>query len=187
VLAEKGILSNIVEVDRYGFDKTVLKAVNPDEKIPTLVDRELVLDHPRVIMEYLDERFPHPSLLPVYPTHRAKSRLIIHRIENDWYAYVKGILQGTKAAITKFQKKLAQSLLEIVPLFKEYPFCLSDDFSLIDCSIAPILWRLPLLDIDLPKKKAKPLLEYADKIFGRPSFRKSLTETEQEIHLLDAI
>lgn len=184
VLAEKGILTNVIEVDRYGFDKKILAAINPEQTIPTLVDRDLVLSNSRIIMEYLDERFPHPSLLPVYPVDRAKFRLMIDRIETDWYSHAKNIFQQNTndKHITQSRQKLTNDLLEIVPFFKEHAFCFGEEFSLIDCSLAPILWRLPMLGLNLIKRKFKPLLDYAEKIFERPAFQSSLTEAEQELH-----
>lgn len=182
VLAEKGVQADIIEVDRLDSKCEDLSDLNPYNTVPTLVDRNLVLYESRVIMEYLDERFPHPPLLPVYPVARAKSRLLMHRIERDWYAQMEMILSGRDKKVEKGRKELTESLVSIAPLFKEYPYFLSEEFSMLDCCVAPVLWRLPELGITLPKQ-AKAVESYAERLFERPSFQKSLTETEQEIRL----
>ena len=181
VLAEKDIGADVREVRAYDRVEDLLE-LNPYHTVPTLVDRDLVLYQANIIMEYLDERFPHPPLLPVYPVARAKSRLMIHRIEQDWYPHVKTIQEGTKVEQQKARKELTESLLSVIPIFKSSPYFLSDEFSLIDCSIVPILWRLPNLGIDLPAR-AQPILDYAERIFNRASFKSSLTEAEYELRM----
>ena len=136
-------------------------------------------------MEYLYERFPHPPLLPVYPVARAESRLYIHRIEKDWCALVDAI-QHTRSdnVIKKSTKELRESIMGIAPIFAEKPFFMSDEFTLVDCCIAPILWRLPSLGVDIGNsKQAKPLQAYMDSLFGRESFQDSLSEQEREMRL----
>ena len=157
VLAEKGVTVDIVDVDN-GDKPEDLASLNPYNEVPTLVDRELTLYQSTVIMEYLDERFPHPPLLPVYPVARANSRLMIHRIQKDWCRLVDQILAqpGAKASDAA-RKELKESLLATAPLFAEMPFFLSEEFTIVDCCIAPILWRLPALGIELNEKQAKPL------------------------------
>ncbi|RLA44781.1 MAG: stringent starvation protein A [Gammaproteobacteria bacterium] len=184
VLAEKGVTVEMIEVDA-GHPPAELADLNPYGSLPTLVDRDLVLYESKVMMEYLDERFPHPPLLPVYPVARAESRLYIHRIEKDWCALVDAI-QHTRSenVIKKSTKELRESILGIAPIFVEKPFFMSDDFTLVDCCIAPILWRLPFLGVDIrSSKQSKPLLAYMDTLFNRESFQESLSEQEREMRL----
>lgn len=182
VLAEKGVTVDIVDV----FDDNKpedLAQLSPYNEVPTLVDRELTLYQPNVIMEYLDERFPHPPLLPVYPVARAQSRQLIHRIERDWCVHVDAILAGEEkeASLAKRRKELREGLIAVTPLFVEKPFFLNEEFTLVDCAFAPILWRLPALGIELPAKQCKALLDYAERMFERDSFQASLSEQEREI------
>lgn len=180
VLAEKGI--NVDVIDVHGADLPEdLMDLNPYNSVPTLVDRDLVLYDSRVIMEYLDERFPHPPLMPVDPVTRAQFRLALYRIEKDWYATAEEIVAGEKRAANKARKILRESILSSADLFAAKPFFLSEEFSLVDCSIAPILWRLPYLEVDLPAAQGKPVIQYAHRVFSRPSFQASLTELEQEM------
>ena len=179
VLAEKGINVDVINVNESQPSEDLLE-LNPYNTIPTLVDRELVLYRSRIIMEYLDERFPHPPLLPVYPVARAKNRLMIHRIDKDWYSLLKQIEKesdkGAKAAIQELQ----EGLISLAPVFADAPYFLSEEFTLVDCCIAPLLWRLPRLGIEIPAK-AKPIHQYINRIFKRDSFQASLTESELEI------
>jgi len=182
VLAEKGIGIDIVSVGPGRFPEDLLD-LNPYHSMPTLVDRDLVLYDARVIMEYLDERFPHPPLMPVDPVSRAQFRLALFRIERDWYGLVQRIEQEPdRKEQGKLRKVLRDTLLQSAEIFKVRPFFLSDEFSLVDASIAPILWRLPHYDIDLPPQ-AQPLLKYASLVFSRPAFRASLSQAEQEMRL----
>ncbi len=178
VLAEKGVNYEIQHVD---IDDTPedLKDLNPYNDVPTLIDRELVLYQPQVIMEYLDERFPHPPLMPVDPVSRAQHRLMMHRIERDWYSLAKQ-LEDRNTASDKVRKELRDSLVSVTPIFEQMPFFMSEECSLLDCAIAPLLWRLPSLGIELPAS-AKPLLAYAEKMFDRPSFQESLSEGEKDM------
>ena len=158
---------------------------NPYGTLPTLVDRDLALYESKVVMEYLDERFPHPPLLPVYPVARAKSRLTMHRINQDWCPWVDAILNH-KPNREEAQKALTDSLISLAPIFNESDYFMSEEFSLVDCMLAPILWRLSEMEIKLPKK-AQPIQNYMDMIFARDSFQASLSEYEQELRLLDDI
>jgi RNA polymerase-associated protein len=182
VLAEKGVTVDLIEADS-AHPPAELSEVNPYNSLPTLVDRDLVLYESKVMMEYLDERFPHPPLLPVYPVARAESRLYIHRIEKDWCALVDSI-QNSRSdnVVKKSTKELRESIMAIAPIFAEKPFFMSDEFTLVDCCIAPILWRLPSLGIDIrSSKQSKPLLAYMDALFERESFQESLSEQEREM------
>jgi len=178
VLAEKGITVEIVNIDPGDLPEDLID-LNPYQSVPTLVDRELVLYDPQVIMEYLDERFPHPPLMPVDPVSRARSRLALYRIEKDWYSLLGEFGKGEKAA-TRARKMLRDSLAASAEVFSAKPFFLSDEFSLVDATIAPILWRLDYYRIELPAQ-AKPVLQYADRLFKRESFKASLTEAEKEM------
>lgn len=182
VLAEKGVAVEIVDVER-GHLPEDLADLNPYNSLPTLVDRDLALYESTVIMEYLDERFPHPPLLPVYPVARAQSRLFIYRIQRDWCGYVDTIVAGRSkdTVIDRARKELRESLITIAPIFNEKPFFMSDEFTLVDCCVAPILWRLPVLGIELPPKHGKPVLDYMDRIFSRDAFQASLSEAELDM------
>lgn len=184
VLAEKGVSVEMVDVDPKNKPEE-LAELNPYNELPTLVDRDLSLYETKVMMEYLDERFPHPPLLPVYPVARAQSRLWMERIERDWCPLVDTIVNGkSKDAATKARKELKESLLAIAPIFAEKPFFMSEEFTLVDCCLGPVLWRLDAMDIKLPKtKQAKPLEDYMDRLFARESFQESLSELEKEMRL----
>jgi RNA polymerase-associated protein len=184
VLAEKGVTVDLIEADS-AHPPAELADLNPYNSLPTLVDRELVLYESKVMMEYLDERFPHPPLLPVYPVARAESRLYIHRIEKDWCNLVDSILHSrSENVVNKSTKELRESITAIAPIFTEKPFFMSEEFTLVDCCIAPILWRLPALGIEIrSSKQTKPLLGYMESLFDRESFQASLSEQEREMRI----
>ncbi len=179
VLAEKDITVDVIYVDPVTMPED-LSELNPYNSVPTLVDRELVLYDARVIMEYLDERFPHPPLMPVDPVSRAKSRLALYHIERDWYGLIDNFKSSSERKVASARKVLRESLLSSIDVFRAKPFFLSDEFSLVDCSIAPILWRLPSFGIELPTR-ATSIRKYAERLFSRPSFRESLSELELEL------
>ena len=179
VLAEKDVTYDVIQIDPDNKPED-LADLNPYNSVPTLVDRELVLYDARVIMEYLDERFPHPPLMPVDPVSRAKSRLALFHIEHDWYGMFGDLTSGSERKMISARKILRETLLSSIDVFKAKPFFLSDDFSLVDCTIAPLLWRLPSLGIELPTQ-ASAIKQYADRLFDRPSFRESLSELELEL------
>ena len=182
VLAEKNINIEIAEIDGPDLPEDLMD-LNPYHTVPTLVDRDLVLYDSRVIIEYLDERFPHPPLMPVDPVTRAQFRLALFRIETDWYQLAEQFeADGDRKPATKSRKMLRESILASVDLFSAKRYFLSDDFSLVDCSIAPILWRLPVYGIELGFQ-ADPIEMYMKRVFERRSFQDSLTELEQEMRL----
>ncbi|MGB5345288.1 MAG: glutathione S-transferase N-terminal domain-containing protein [Woeseia sp.] len=182
VLAEKNINIEIANVDGPDLPEDLMD-LNPYHTVPTLVDRDLVLYDSRVIIEYLDERFPHPPLMPVDPVTRAQFRLALFRIETDWYSLAEEFeADGDRKLSAKSKKLLRESILASVDLFAAGTYFLSEDFSLVDCSIAPVLWRLPLYGIDLGAK-AEPIEAYMTRVFARPSFKDSLTELEQEMRM----
>jgi len=182
VLAEKGVTVEIVDVDPANKPED-LAEINPYNSLPTLLDRDLVLYEANVIMEYLDERFPHPPLLPVYPVQRALSRLWITRVEREWSSKLDILMtgKGREVVISKARKELRESIIGVAPIFAEKPFFMNDEFTLVDCCVAPILWRLKAVDIVLPERTSRPLLKYMQTIFERESFRLSLTEAELEM------
>ncbi len=180
VLAEKGVNVDIQTVVKDNFPQKLID-INPYQSLPTLVDRELVLYHAPIIMEYLDERFPHPPLLPIYPVARSESRKMLFRIENDWYRLVRFIMESDDMNLVESARsQLKDSLVSLCPVFADKPFFLSEDFTLVDCCIAPLLWRLPQLGIELPPQ-ADAILEYASRVFARDSFQASLTDREREL------
>jgi len=179
VLAEKGINVEIVNIDPDNLPEDLID-LNPYQSVPTLIDRELVLYDPQVITEYLDERFPHPPLMPVDPVSRARSRLALYRIKKDWYSLLADLESGPEKAASKARKTLRDSLASSAEVFAAKPYFLSDDFSLVDATIAPILWRLKHYRIELPAQ-ARPVLDYAERLFERESFQSSLTEAEREL------
>jgi RNA polymerase-associated protein len=182
VLAEKGVTVDIEDIDSDNVTEEILEA-NPYGTLPTLVDRDLALYESKVVMEYLDERFPHPPLLPVYPVARAQSRLWIHRIEKDWCTLVDGIIANPDGKKTDaLRKEFKESLISISDIFVEMPYFMSEEFTLVDGCLAAMLWRLPQLGIEIPStRQTKPLLDYIDRLFERPSFQESLTDLEREI------
>ncbi len=181
VLAEKGVAVDIQDVDPENKPQE-LAELNPYNDLPTLVDRDLVFYQPNVMMEYLDERFPHPPLLPVYPVARAQSRLHLYRIEKDWCRLADIILdpKTKETPANRARKELRESLVATAPLFAELPYFMSEEFTLVDCAVAPLLWCLPLMGIELPKQ-AKALEAYAERLFARESFQESLSELEKEM------
>ncbi len=180
VLAEKGVQVDLVEVDLQNKPDELLD-MNPYATVPTLLDRDLVLYESSIILEYLEERFPHPPLMPVYPVARGKSRLMMNRVDRDWYTLMREILHGSPDNAARFRRDLTESLISVAPVFESMPYFLSDEFSLVDCSVAALLWRLPMLGIELPAGPGKSIFEYMDRVFSREAFQKSLTDAEREI------
>lgn len=185
VLAEKSVAFDIVHVDLKKPPEDLLE-LNPYQTLPTLIDGDLVLYEAQIIMEYLDERLPHPPLLPAYPINRAKSRLMMHRIKLDWYSLLHKIETASlsKKALAQARNELAASLTALNPVFADQPYFLSKDFSMIDCYIAPLLWRLPALGITLTED-AKDVIAYSERMFKRNAFQVSLTDAEYEIQEKD--
>jgi stringent starvation protein A len=182
VLAEKGVTVDIEDVDNLAIPEEVL-AFTPYGVLPALIDRDLALYETKVMMEYLDERFPHPPLLPVYPVARALSRQFMFRIEKDCSAQVDKIVDSLEGPIAeKARKELQDSLVSLAPIFSDLPYFMSEYFTLVDCCLGPILWRLKSLGIDLPdNRQTKPLHDYMARIFERESFQESLSEIEREM------
>lgn len=179
VLAEKATTVDIVEIDEHNKPED-LSELNPYGTLPTLVDRDLVLYNADIMMEYLDERFPHPPLLPVYPVARAQSRLLRYRIRKDWYRLANQIEAG-EGDVDAARQELCDGLTAVSDAFDSMPFFMSEEFSLVDCALMPLLWRLPSYGVELPRA-AKPILNYQKRMFERNCFQVSLTETERELH-----
>ncbi|GAB0148192.1 RNA polymerase-associated protein [Marichromatium gracile] len=179
VLAEKGISVDVVDVDAHDLPDEVMD-FNPYGTVPTLVDRDLRLYESQIIMEYLDERFPHPPLLPVDPVSRANARLFMYRIDRDWYALMRRIAMGDQKEAAQARKELLESLIVTAPVFGAHPYFMSEEFSIVDCCVAPLLWRLPRLGIELPAQCA-PIRAYMKRIFSTDAFRQSLSDAEKEM------
>lgn len=179
VLAEKDIAVEVLDVDPANKPEDLL-ALNPYEIMPTLVDRELALYDSRVIMEYLDERFPHPPLLPVDPVSRARCRLALYRIEQDWYTLLDDIESDDESERQMARKYLRESVLSIGPIVEKMPYFMYEEFTIVDCTIAPVLWRLHHYGIELPPQ-AKAIHKYAERLFTRSSFKSSLSDAEKQM------
>ncbi|MGD8346027.1 MAG: glutathione S-transferase N-terminal domain-containing protein [Lysobacterales bacterium] len=182
VLAEKGINVDIVYVSRDESAAADLAELNPYNETPTLVDRDLVLYDAGVINDYLDERYPHPPLMPVDPVSRAQLRLVHHRVQKDWYALAKKVERSKGKTRDTAAKQLKESILAANDLFKMSEYLLSDELSLVDCTLGPLLWRLPDYGVKLGKPGAS-VEAYAHRLFSRPSFKTSLTQTEKDLAL----
>tara|TARA_Y100000748_G_scaffold288403_1_gene273309 strand:+ start:536 stop:1147 length:612 start_codon:yes stop_codon:yes gene_type:complete len=183
VMSEKGVSSEIIDTDSNNLSAEILE-VSPYAEMPVLVDRDVCLYNSVILMEYLDERFPHPPLLPVYPVSRAHIRLFIERIERDWCGIFDDLIEGKlSAAKAKTARvELKSQILGMSQILKEKPYFMSDEFSLIDCCIAPILWRLPVIDIEIKKDaKSKPIYAYMERVFTKKCFIDSLSELEKDI------
>ncbi|KIA82261.1 glutathione S-transferase [Chromobacterium piscinae] len=178
VLFEKGMDFEIIDVDIHNKPED-LAVMNPYNEVPVLVERDLILHESNIINEYIDERFPHPQLMPADPVMRARARLFLHRFENELFIHVKTLEAGaTGKEATKAREAIRDGLTTIGPIFAKQKFMLGDDFSMIDVAIAPLMWRLEHYNIDLGKSAA-PILKYAERIFQRQSFIDSLTPSEK--------
>ncbi len=182
VLAEKSVTVDIEDIDPKRKPQELIE-ISPYNSLPVLADRDLVLYEANVIMEYLDERFPHPPLLPVYPVQRALSRLWIIRVEREWSGRLNVLMsgKGRESVRSRAREELRESIIGVAPIFGEKAFFMNDEFTLVDCCVAPIFWRLEAVGISLPERSTRALQKYMDMIFDRPSFRASLTETELEM------
>ena len=179
VQAEKDVAADLIDVLEGEYPEH-LAEVNPYGTVPTLVDRDLALYDSMIILEYLDERYPHPPLLPAYPVARADIRMLAYRVQRDWCAQADLILdkKTKETARTKARKELRESLTGVAPVFSSMPYFMSEELTLVDCCLLPLLWRLPELGIDLPRA-AQPLLDYMSRNFARPAFQASLSEAER--------
>ncbi len=178
-MEEKGVTYEMEKVDPHNPPDEFVE-LSPYGMLPTIADRDLALFGSRTIMEYLDERFPHPPLMPVDPVARAQARQMIDRLDLDWSERILEIENGSDKVAAAARKKLTESITLLAPLFEQNPYFMSEEFSLVDCGLAPILWRLKSLGVVLPPS-AKAVTEYAERMFDRDSFLDSLTEEEREL------
>lgn len=177
VAKEKDIPMEVVEVDVDNLPEDLLE-LNPYGTLPTLVDRELVLNDPQVMIEYLDERFPHPPLMSVDPISKARARQMLRQIETEWYPLVETIAKSDDEKAVKIARRdLQERLIQLIPAFEHKDFFMSNDYSLVDVSMSVLLWRLPSLGIELPKS-AKPITDYEKKVLNREMFMESLSDDE---------
>lgn len=179
VLAEKGITVDLIEVGDDVLPED-LNELNPYRSVPTLVDRDLVVYNAQIIMEYLDERYPHPPLLPVDPVSRARTKTYMYRMERDWYELFADLTSDDAKRAAEARKSMRDGLTVIAPIFEQKTFFMNDEPTLADCTLAPLLWRLPYFDIELPPQ-AKALNKYAERLFSRPAFKSSLSAMEREL------
>ncbi|RZO27065.1 MAG: stringent starvation protein A [SAR86 cluster bacterium] len=183
VFAEKDISAEINETKLEDTSDEIL-SISPYHKLPILVDRDLAIHDPSVMMEYLDERFPHPPLLPVYPVARANSRTLMLRIDREWCPLLDKLIKEDlpEKELMKIRQELLHEISSIALTFKEFKYFMSDEFTLVDCCFAPILWRLPSVGIKLPiNKHLKPLIDYQNSVFERPGFLDSLSSIERDL------
>jgi RNA polymerase-associated protein len=177
VLHEKGMDFDIKDVDLQ--DKSdEIAAMNPYGRVPILVERDLTLYESNIINEYIDERFPHPQLMPADPVMRARARLFLHNFESDLFSHLGDIVNGTPKAAEKARNLVRDNLTQIAPIFTKQKYMLGEEYSMLDVAIAPLLWRLDHYGIQLPKQ-ATPLLKYAERLFARPAFIEALTPVEK--------
>jgi len=177
VLYEKGMDFQIVDVDL--FDKPEdLATMNPYNQTPVLVERELILYESNIINEYIDDRFPHPQLMLADPVLKARARLFLFRFEGDLFSHIDAIETGTQRQADKARELVRDNLVQIAPVFAHQKYMLGDEFSMLDVAIAPLLWRLDLYGIQLPRQAA-PLMKYAERLFSRSAFVEALTPSEK--------
>lgn len=177
VLHEKGMDFQVIDVDMHNKPED-LAAINPYNKVPALIERDLVLYEANIINEYIDERFPHPQLMPADPVMRARARLLLHNFEQELFAEIEKLESGTQKVADKARVEIRDNLSQIAPIFAKQKYMLGEEFSMLDVAIAPLLWRLDHYGIQLPKQTA-PLLKYAERLFSRPAFIDALTPSER--------
>ena len=179
VLKEKDVDCDVLDpAADPEFDLTEL---NPYGESPTLIDRELVLYGDNVITEFLDERLPHPPLMPLDPIGRGRARLLLARLQRDWLSEVKRLLDEGKPLDKKLKKSLWDGLLAMSPIFLTQRYAMGNEFSLVDCYLAPLLWRLSVMDVTLPRQ-GQAVMDYSARLFERSTFQASLNSLEREMH-----
>jgi len=183
LLAAKGITHELVVIDGAHPPADLLQ-LNPTGSTPSLVDRDLCLTEPDIIGEYLEERYPHPALLPLDPQGRARVRLSLRRIEREWIRLAEEIRQGgTKPQLDALRKRLKEGMVSAVPAFKASKFFLNAEMSVADCALAALVWRLPALGVNMGKEGAA-ILEYGERFFRNPAYNRSMTEYERALRPL---
>ena len=177
VLYEKGMDFQIHDVDLFNKPED-LAVMNPYNRTPVLVERDLILYESNIINEYIDDRFPHPQLMPADPVMRARARLFLFRFENELFSNIEALEKGSQKVADKARQIVRDSLTQIAPVFNKQKFMLGDEYSMLDVAIAPLLWRLDYYGIQIPKQAA-PLLKYAERLFSRPAYIEALTPAEK--------
>ena len=174
---EKGMDFQVIDVDMYNKPEDIA-VMNPYNRLPVLVERDLVLYESNIINEYIDERFPHPQLMPADPVMRARARLMLFNMEVELFSHIDALDSGKEKQVEKARQHVGDRLIELSPVFTRTKYMLNDEFSMLDVAIAPLLWRLGHYGIELPKSAA-PLMKYAERIFSRPAFIEALTPSEK--------
>ncbi len=177
VLFEKGMDFQVIDVDVFNKPED-LAVMNPYNTVPVLVERDLILYEANIINEYIDERFPHPQLMPPDPVMRARARLFLHRFENELFCHIAGLESGNAKVADKARAAVRANLTQIAPVFAKQKYMLGDEFSMLDVAIAPLLWRLDHYGIQLDKDAA-PLMKYAERLFSRPAYIEAMTPAEK--------
>ena len=178
VLFEKGMDFEIKDVDLFNKPEEI-SVMNPYAQVPILVERELTLYESNIINEYIDERFPHPQLMPADPVMRARARLFLFNFERELFVHVQTLENSNnQKAIEKARLQIRDRLSQLAPILLKSKYMLGDEFSMLDVAIAPLLWRLEYYDIQLPKQAA-PLMKYAERLFSRPAYIEALTPSEK--------
>jgi len=177
VLFEKGMDFQVIDVDVFNKPED-LAVMNPYNKVPVLVERDLILYEANIINEYIDERFPHPQLMPADPVMRARARLFLHRFEQELFCHIEGLESGVAKTVEKARAAVRENLTQISPVFLKQKYMLGDEFSMLDVAIAPLLWRLDHYGIQLDKEAA-PLMKYAERLFSRPAYSEAMTPSEK--------
>lgn len=177
VLFEKGMDFQVIDVDVFNKPED-LAVVNPYNRVPVLVERDLILYEANIINEYIDERFPHPQLMPADPVMRARARLFLHRFEQELFCHIPALEGGVAKTADKARQAVKENLTQIAPVFIKQKYMLGDEFSMLDVAIAPLLWRLEHYGIQLDKDCA-PLMKYAERLFSRPAYSEAMTPSEK--------
>ena len=179
VLFEKDMDFEVIDVDMHNKPEEIA-SISPSGKMPVLVERDLVLTESNIINEYIDERFPHPQLMPPDPVMRARARLVLFNFEHDLFAHVNALEHSLGKASDKARQEIRDSLSQLTPILTKQKYLMNDEFSMLDVAIAPLLWRLEHYGIELPKVAA-PVLKYRERLFSRPAFINALTPTEKAL------
>jgi RNA polymerase-associated protein len=177
VLYEKGMDFQVIDVDMYNKPED-LAVMNPYNRLPVLVERDLVLYESNIINEYIDERFPHPQLMPADPVMRARARLMLFNMEVELFSQIEALESGKEKQVDRAKQQVQDRLIELAPVFTKTKYMLGDDFTMLDVAIAPLLWRLDHFGVKLGKPAAA-LMKYAERIFSRPAFIEALTPSEK--------
>lgn len=177
VLFEKGMDFEVIDVDLTNKTED-LAILNPYGEVPVLVERDLVLSEANIINEYIDERFPHPQLMPADPVMRARARLFLYNFEKDLFSHIRDVESGDEERVEQARKVIRDNLTQLVPIFSKQNYLMGDEYSMLDVAITPLLWRLGHYGIELPNQAA-PLLKYAERLFSRPMYAEAMTPSEK--------